>query len=178
MDEYPLKWITGSLAVGYAPRCEDHLQAIRAAGIRAIVNLCAECYDLHQAERNSTFEVCYLPVEDEAAPGLDELKALIGWITRQIESKNPVLVHCRYGIGRTGTVVLAFLLQSGVDFKTARKMMQSTPSWPSSRVQKELIDRYIKDIQGIPIGEHLSGNRSGSANTFFERLKTALKWGD
>ena len=82
MDEYPLKWITKSLAVGYAPRSVDDLQTIRASGIRAIVNLCAECYDLNKAESGFNFEVYYLPIADEAAPSLEELEILIGWIAK------------------------------------------------------------------------------------------------
>ena len=53
MQEYPIRWITNELAVGYAPRSHDHLATIRALGITAIVNLCAECYDLHDTEKNT-----------------------------------------------------------------------------------------------------------------------------
>ena len=176
--EYPLKWITKSLAVGYAPRSENHLQSIHSAGIRAIVNLCSECYDLHETERNSNFEVYYLPIADEYAPEIQELEKLIEWMSQQIKSGNPILVHCRYGIGRTGTIVLAFLMYSGHDFKTARKMMRSTPSWPSNRLQKETVDSYIMKLRGITINEKFSDNASNSANKFFERLKSALKWKD
>ncbi len=45
MRKYPVTWITTDLAVGYAPRSHNDLDAIRAQGIAAIVNLCAECYD-------------------------------------------------------------------------------------------------------------------------------------
>jgi protein tyrosine phosphatase (PTP) superfamily phosphohydrolase (DUF442 family) len=178
MDVYPIKWVTENLAVSYAPRSVENLQTIRTSGIRAIVNLCAECYDLHETEKEADFDVYHLPVEDEAAPVLEELDQLVAWMGRQIESGNPVLVHCRYGIGRTGTVVLAFLVQAGIDFKTARKMMAHTPAWPSSRAQKELIDRYIMRISEVSEGAHFSGKRTGQSVKFFERLKAALKWHD
>lgn len=178
MDEYPLKWITKSLSVGYAPRSLDHLQAIHAAGIKSIVNLCAECYDLHEAERASGFDVFYLPVADEEAPDIDMLEKLIKWMNQQIESENPVLVHCRYGIGRTGTVVLAFLMHSGYDFKTARQMMRHTPSWPSNRLQKERVDHYVMKIRSVSINDYFSNKKSKSVNTYFERWKNALKWYD
>jgi hypothetical protein len=42
MPEYPVRWITSELAVGYAPRSHDDLATIRTQGIDAIVNLCAE----------------------------------------------------------------------------------------------------------------------------------------
>ena len=136
MDNYPLKWITESLAVGYAPRSDYHLQMIHSAGIQAIVDLCAECYDLHAVEKESNFDVFYLPIADEASPTVEDLEELIIWMKFQIDSGNRVLVHCRYGIGRTGTVVLAFLISAGCSFKKAKKMMSSTPSWPSNRAQK------------------------------------------
>lgn len=178
MDEYPLKWITKSLAVGYAPRSEEHLHSAYQSGIRAIVNLCSECYDLHEAERGSDFEVYYLPIPDEGAPELNELEEIIDWINGQIESGNPVLVHCRYGIGRTGTIVLAYLMSAGNDFKKARKLMRATPSWPSSRTQKELIDRYIATFQGRSQNAMFEEKTPNSEIKYFERLKRILKWDD
>ena len=40
MKQYPVRWITTELTVGYAPRSHNDLAAIRAHGIDAIVNLC------------------------------------------------------------------------------------------------------------------------------------------
>lgn len=175
---YPLKWITEFLAVGYAPRSDEHLQAIHAADIQAIVNLCGECYDLHEAEKNAAFDVFYLPVADESVPTLEELVTLIDWLDLLIGQRKKVLIHCRYGIGRTGTVVLAYLLHQGYDCKEAKELMSHTPSWPSNRVQEELIDYYASQSQGLSIKEDLPLPKSNSENTFFQRLKTALTWED
>ena len=50
---YPLKWLTAGLALGYAPRSPEDLDQIREQGVTAILNLCAECYDLDQIQRQA-----------------------------------------------------------------------------------------------------------------------------
>ncbi len=173
--DYPVKWITADLAVGYAPRSADDLHAVRSAGIGAIVNLCAECYDLHAAEADAGFAVHHLPVTDEDVPDMADLIAAIDWMASRIAVGSRVLVHCRYGIGRTGTVVLAYLLRSGHDIAAARRMMQHTPSWPANRRQEDLIERFAADI-GREVGDRsLSMERPGTA-TFFQRWRAFLNW--
>jgi protein-tyrosine phosphatase len=79
MQQYP-EWISPDLAVGYAPRSQEALSVIRDKGIGAIVNLCAECYDLHELEKKAGFDVRYVPVHDEDAPSMKELEKTLAWI--------------------------------------------------------------------------------------------------
>lgn len=176
MSDYPLKWITESLAVGYAPNSEDDLRVIQAAGIGAIVNLCAECYDLHEAQSAFGFEVNYLPVVDESVPTLEELEARIDWIQQQIEAGKRVLVHCRYGIGRTGTLVLAFLLDDGHRFSEAREMMAHTPAWPATRDQEELVDQLIVKRANVSVAGKFDHPAVNPVSKYFERWKQKMKW--
>lgn len=44
------------------------------------------------------------------APSLDDLERLIKWIDRKIDEGKKVLVHCYAGLGRTGTVISAYII--------------------------------------------------------------------
>ena len=92
-----------------------------SSGIGAILNLCAEFCDLHSIEEKAGFEVWYLPIADEEAPDLQELEKALDWLDECLYLGKKVLVHCRFGIGRTGTVVNAYLLRKGLGHETGRQ---------------------------------------------------------
>ena len=79
-NAYKLTWITDHLATGHAPMSYAELDSIRSQGIDAIVNLCAEYCDLHEIEKDSGFEVYYLPVRDDHAPDPVELERALEWL--------------------------------------------------------------------------------------------------
>lgn len=176
MPDYPLKWITDNLAVGYAPRSDADLAEVKARGISAIVNLCAECYDLHAIEERSGFRVYFIPLPDEGAPDMDEMEKAVTWIDDSIGSGNKVLIHCRFGIGRTGTIVAAYFLSKGYSLKEALNKMDHTPSGPFSREQWELLDRYGKKVGASTKIDSSYKEEQGEGDTFFRKWATMMKW--
>ncbi|WP_321402965.1 dual specificity protein phosphatase family protein [Maridesulfovibrio sp.] len=139
---YKLTWITDQLAVGCAPMSHAQLDSLLAQGIDGIVNLCGEFCDLHEIEQEAGFEVYYLPVEDEEAPGLVELEKGLAWLDEAIYLGKKVLVHCRHGIGRTGTFLNAYLLRRGLGHKLAGKKMKDLRSKPANFSQWWTIRKY------------------------------------
>jgi hypothetical protein len=53
-----------------------------------------------------------MPLLDAGAPSLDQLRDAAAWLASAVES-GPVYVHCALGHGRSGCVVIAYLLASG-----------------------------------------------------------------
>ena len=177
-SDYPVKWITENLAGGYAPRSDEDLDGIRNAGIDAIVNLCAECYDLHDIERNRGFEVYYLPVADEQAPTLDQLEQVVRWMGNAIASGRKILVHCRFGIGRTGTVLTAYLLSRGMDMHRALKALRHTPAAPATEPQRDVLEAYAERLDVSGTGHRQIAPRSGDKQDgyFFKRVRAMARW--
>lgn len=153
MSLYPVTWITESLAVGYAPMSYAELDSIKAQGIDAIVNLCAEFSDLHELEASSGFEVCYLPIWDEDIPKVTAMENALAWLDEAIYLGKKVLVHCRHGVGRTGTFVTAYMIRRGHTLKAATKKLKSSSANPSNYGQWKLIKKYGKKSGILKIRE-------------------------
>lgn len=141
-QSYAVTWVTDQLAVGCAPMSHTQLESIHDQGIDAIINLCGEFCDLHDIERDAGFEVHYLPLADEEAPELVELEKALAWMDEAIYLGKKVLIHCRHGIGRTGTVLNAYLLRRGLGHKLAGKKMKKLRSKPANFAQWWTIRKY------------------------------------
>jgi protein-tyrosine phosphatase/Fe-S-cluster containining protein len=153
MSQYPITWITDSIAVGYAPMSYAELDSIKTLGIDAIVNLCAEFSDLHEIEESAGFEVCYLPIWDEDIPKMEDMEKALAWLDEAIYLGKKVLVHCRHGVGRTGTFVTSYMIRRGLALKSASKKLKSSNANPSNYGQWKLLKKYGKKSGILTIRE-------------------------
>ena len=167
---YPLKWVTPQIAVGPAPRSRADIDAIINRGVEAVLNLCAECYDLHEIEAAAGLWVHWMPISDESAPELGEAQDALDWLDAMTAEGRKVLVHCRFGIGRTGTMVTAWLLRQGHTLDEALDVLDHTPARPSSQRQWDFLRDFSiasgKPPVSKPDGSEKKSNRLGK---FFRR---------
>jgi Fe-S-cluster containining protein len=131
----------------------EQLQSLREQGINAILNLCAEFCDLHSIEESQDFEVYYLPVPDEEAPELAEMERALEWLDEAIYLGKRVLIHCRHGIGRTGTLLNAYLLRRGLGHRLAGKKLKGFRSKPSNFDQWWTIRKYGRNSKRLTVRE-------------------------
>jgi protein-tyrosine phosphatase len=173
---YQLTWITEYLAVGYAPMSHIELESIKEQGIDAIVNLCAEFCDLHEIEEKSGFEVYYLPIPDEHAPDMEEMENALAWLDEAIYLGKKILIHCRHGIGRTGTFVTSYLLRRGLGLKVASKKMKYTRATPANYSQWKLLRKYRKKSGVLTIREpSLEARNVVDLSTYFSEYEALVQ---
>ena len=167
-DRSMLTWVTDSLAVGPAPMSPGQLDHLRDQGIKGILNLCAEFTDLHRIEAEHGFDVRYLPVHDEEAPDLEELEPALAWLDEAVYLGKKVYIHCRHGIGRTGTVLNSYLLRRGLGHKKAGRVLKRLRSKPANFEQWWAVRKYGRKSGQLTIREpSLEFNQAVDLGPFF-----------
>lgn len=178
MTEYQLTWVTPHIATGRAPKSYEDLDHLKDCGIDAILNLCGEFSDLHELEEGAGFEVFWLPTPDEHPPTMAEMEKGLAWLDEAVYLGKKVLVHCHYGIGRTGTFITAYLLRRGFNLRKAGKVLKksSTPANPSNFSQWWMLRKFgKKEGQLTTIEPDPQNRKTGELDPFVTRYELLLE---
>jgi len=108
------------LAAGAYPGDGSMLAALIAAGIGGFIDLTAESGSGYAAEAARLAaakgrEALHrgFPIRDFGVPEIATMRAILDAIDAWLAERRPVYVHCRAGIGRTGTVIACHLVRRG-----------------------------------------------------------------
>ena len=137
--------IKNKLAGSAIPTSIKEIDWVIEQGVKSIVTIREEPLDDDWIKN-----VNYLHVmsNDMGIPEFDDLTNAVDFIHQRLNDKEPVMVHCLAGLGRTGTILASYLVKyenMSAD-EAIEKVREIRPGSIQSYPQEEMIFRFEKSL--------------------------------
>lgn len=144
------KLVAGSAHPGSGRELVDNLAGLREAGIAAIVSLTEDPLEIAPL-REFGMDYFHLPIEDFSAPTQQQVLEAVQLMQANVDRGTGVLVHCRAGIGRTGTILACFLVHSGMGAEEAiREVRRLRPGSVEVYAQENCVYQFARLLKEHP----------------------------
>lgn len=118
------------------------LAALQRVGVTVLVSLTTKPVDSAALEKFDIQGIAF-PIKDMGVPSIEAAMAFCGQIEGLIEEGEAVAMHCKAGMGRTGTMLVAQLIWEGASALDALEMARSIePRWVQSESQVEFLAEF------------------------------------
>lgn len=139
--------IAGCPMPGVTSPMSYDLDLLANIGITVLITLTEE--DIYQAELKAAgLSNVHLPIYDREAPSLSQMHMLLLKMQRLIAQGEVLAVHCLAGLGRTGTVLAAWMIKEGglSTEEAMRRLRLINPGFIQSVVQETFLAEFENDI--------------------------------
>jgi atypical dual specificity phosphatase len=129
---------------GIVDELEHDLDALRRVGVTVLITLETEHHH-KDAVAAAGIRPLFFPIEDMRSPKVDAAIEHCREVERLVAAGEVVALHCRAGLGRTGTMLAAQLIYEGepaiVAIERARRI---EPRWIESADQVRFLERFAE----------------------------------
>lgn len=144
-------WLEAGRVAGVARILDGDLPYLKAHGISAVLTLTET--PPPEALTAGGMVVRHEPVPDFAAPGVETLSRCVDFIRANLDAGRPVAVHCWAGYGRTGTVLAAWLVATGVSPDEAiARVREARPGSIETGGQEDAVRAYARVVSAAAKG--------------------------
>lgn len=146
-----------------APLTED-LEALRRLGVTTLLTL-EETLTVPEAALTAAgIRALHHPIPDGHPPTLAEARTICLELDRRLESGEVVAVHCLAGLGRTGTVLAAYLVHRGGEPREALETVRAArPRAVQTPEQAEFLTAFARAVAGK--GRDVQPGRDSASET-------------
>lgn len=148
--------LAGSPRPGLLDSYDEDLAWLKARGIHLIVSLTRNPL----SPSPLGFQCLHFPIDDMGVPTPRAAAALCQAIIEILDQGHPVVLHCKAGLGRTGTLLACCLVTLG---RSGEEALSEVRRYNPSFVQNQLQEMFILHYESFLAGEPAADARSSAA---------------
>ena len=132
------------LAGSQGPASFQDLLFLHSQGVRAVIRMEERTIAADSGNVANLVDM-FVPVPDFTPPKLEQIQRMVEFIDQQTNERNPVVVSCYAGIGRTGTVLACYLVHRGEEPAEAiARVRQLRPGSIQTPEQEAAVHQYAE----------------------------------
>lgn len=139
--------LAGCPAPGVSAPIDYDLKLLAKTGITKLITLTETDLDQAALQRHYLSNL-HMPIFDREAPSVGQTHMLLVRMQRMMDAGEILAVHCKAGLGRTGTILAAWMIREGglsADNSMAR-LRRIEPGFIQSAAQENFLREYEADL--------------------------------
>lgn len=134
--------LAGAPQPGVVQSMDFDLKALRGCGVTVLITLTENDLPQEPLQQHGLRNL-HLPVRDHESPTVAQIQMLLARMSAMLPAGEVLAVHCLAGLGRTGTVLAAWLVREGLTADEAlRRVRLIDAQYVQSQAQEDLLYAY------------------------------------